>query len=155
MLISGDFVYYQFVKGGVADWAASAVQYVRAVEHELHRRLYERFGSPSPLKDRYGNPLGSRSFTFGTVSTAFNKRTNGDHNWNVFLNQAVTASHSSPSDFELAIAAVIGLHQLRNEIAHSETIDQAKAERVRDITLGNPKASLFSALRQFASLLDV
>jgi len=155
MLISGDFVYYEFVKGGIADWAASAVQYVRAVEHELYRRLYDRFGNPSPLKDRYGKPLGAHGFTFGTVSTAFNKRANGDHNWSVFLNQAVTTSHSNPSDFEQAVAAVIGLHQLRNEIAHSETIDQAKAQRVRDITLGNAKISLSSALRQFASLLDV
>jgi hypothetical protein len=154
MLISGDFVYYEFEKGGVADWAASAVQYVRAVEHELHRRLYDRLGHPSPLKDRSGKPLATHGFTFGTVSTAFNKRLNGDHNWNVFLNQAVTPSKSDPNDFEQAIAAVIGLRQLRNEIAHSATIDQTKAQRVREITLGNPKTVLSSALRQFAALLD-
>jgi hypothetical protein len=154
MLISGDFVYYEFIKGGVADWAASAVQYVRAVERELHRRLYDRFGQPSPLKDFKGKPLKPQHFTFGTVSTAYRERTHGNLNWQVLLNHAVRPSHAKPSDFEQAIANVVGLHQLRNQIAHSEKIDQAKGQLVREITLGNPKTSLASALRLFASLLD-
>lgn len=153
MLISGDYVYYQFSRGGVADWAASAVQYVRAVEHELHRRLYERFGQPSPLRNQYNQPLPSKGFTFGTVKYAYQKR-NNSYNWQVFLNRGVAASGSTASDFENAVGLVVGLHQLRNEIAHSETIDQVKAERVREITLGNPRAPLASALQQFILLLD-
>lgn len=155
MLISGEFVYYEFSKGGVADWAASAVQYVRAVEHELQRRLYKRFGQPSPLVGSSSQPLSPRGFTFGTVMYAYHQRTRSDHNWQVFLNQAVAPSGSAANDFEQTIKMMLQLHDLRNQIAHSETIDHAKAQRVRDITLGNAKTALASALRQLISLLDV
>jgi hypothetical protein len=155
MLISGEFVYYEFEKGGVVDWAASAVQYVRAVERELHRRLYDRFGQPSPLHNFKGKPLKPHHFTFGTVSTAYHGRNHGSHNWQVFLNRAVTTSGSRPSTFEQVIDVVVGLHQLRNQIAHSEKIDQTKAQHVREITLGNAKKSLASALKDFIALLDV
>ena len=44
MLISGEYVWTQFQRTTIEDWAACAVQYTRALEYELHRRFYDPCG---------------------------------------------------------------------------------------------------------------
>ncbi len=154
MLISGEFVHHEFAQSGVLDWAASAVQYVRAVERELQRRLYYRLGQPSPLRDRHGNPLRPQDFTFGSVTFAYYNRGKSDHNWLTFLSGAVQRAGAQPSAFEAVIKEIIKLHELRNNIAHSKQISQATAQQVRDITIGAATTGWASALRSLVELLD-
>lgn len=154
MLVSGEYVYHEFDKIGIDDWAATAVQYTRAIEHQLKQRLYLHLGKPSPLKNKQGHVLHDHEFTFGTVSTAFNKRYTGDHNWATFVAQAVHPAGAKESELEAALKQIDGLRVLRNSIAHPEHVDQAKAQQVRDITIGEPDTSIPSMLRQLIEILD-
>lgn len=153
MLISGEFVWNEFHNITVEDWAACAVQYVRAIEHEFQRRLYARCGGANRLQNRYQKPLQIRDFTFGTVKSAYDNRAN-QHNWKIFVTYAAQASGTSEHDFTTVISTLISLHQLRNEIAHSYKIDQSQATFIRTITLGDPNTASFGALPRFVELLD-
>jgi hypothetical protein len=163
MLISGDFVHYEFSRSGVSDWAASSVQYVRAIEYELRKRLYLKLGNPSPLKDGT-KVLKSHRFTFGTVSHALKNHAHPDvhnnpnaHNWSIFQTHCQTMNPNNPNittEFKQAISEILQVHQLRNEIAHSSPINQDKASTVRSVTLGDTRNSQLSALYKFIKLLD-
>lgn len=151
MLISGEFVWNEFQRSTVKDWAACAVQYVRAIERELHRRLYWCCGSPSALQ-YYGKPMKPHQFTFGTVSIAYERRQNGDQNWQTLLNRAALPSGADLNVFEEVIGIVAQLRVSRNQIAHSERIDQAAAAAIRRVTLGQPGTA--GALRRLTEMLD-
>jgi hypothetical protein len=151
MLISGEYVWADFKHSSVQDWAACAVQYVRAIERELHRRLYDRFGTPSPLVFK-GSVMQPRNFTFGTVDYAYKNRNNGDKNWNIWITRNVQPSGATAAQFEQVITPIAALRDIRNQIAHSEAIDQMVAEHVRNVTLGTPTQP--GSLIQFVAMLD-
>lgn len=155
MLISGEFVYYELEQSNVKDWAACAVQYVRAMEYELKHRLYTNIGGAAHLRSKNNQPLQPHFFTFGTVTSAYQYRPN-DYNWQKFIQRGVTASKSSESDFTAVMAQMDILRPLRNDIAHSVSISRTQAETVRDIVLYNPHDPMFAprALRRFVEMLD-
>ncbi len=153
MLISGEYVWNEFQQTGMHDWAACAVQYVRAMERELHRRLYERCGKPSALR-YYDRPMLPHQFTFGSVSRAYRKRQTEqpDPNWQTLCACAADTSGVSAADFTALIADITRLRRARNKIAHSERIDKSLAGTVRNAILGQPGAP--GVLRRFVELLD-
>jgi hypothetical protein len=154
MLISGEFVWDEFHSTTIQDWAACAVQYVRAVEYELKRRIYDRCGHPSALVNRRGEPLQPREFTFGTVNHAYQKRNRPHPNWSVILQRAAGPCQADARQFEQVIGDIVKLHQLRNMIAHSEQISQATATMVHDVTIGNPQQNRQGALPRLVAMLD-
>lgn len=72
MLLSGEFVWMQFQTSTIEDWAACAVQYTRALENELHRRLYDPCGLRLVIKD--GTPMQPKQFTIGVVLFLYSER---------------------------------------------------------------------------------
>jgi len=151
MLISGEFVWNEFQRSTVKDWAACAVQYVRAIERELHHRLYQCCGTPSALQ-YYGKPMKPHQFTFGTVSTAYDRRQYGDQNWQTLVSRAALPSGADLNMFEEVIGIIAQLRVSRNQIAHSERIDQATAAAIRRATFGQPGTA--GVLRRFVEMLD-
>jgi hypothetical protein len=153
MLVSGEYVWNEFQQSEMRDWAACAVQYVRALERELHRRIYARCGKPSVLL-YYDEPMNPHQFTFGTVSRAYRKRNDAapDPNWQTMLQHAAQASQADNAAFETLIADIARLRKNRNKIAHSERIDRGIAGTVRSAVLGQPDQA--GLLRRFIELLD-
>jgi hypothetical protein len=153
MLVSGEYVWNEFQQSEMRDWAACAVQYVRALERELHRRIYARCGKPSMLM-YYDEPMNPHQFTFGTVSRAYRKRNDvaPDPNWQTMLQHAAEASQADAAAFEELIADIARLRKNRNKIAHSERIDRSIAGTVRSAVLGQPNQA--GLLRRFIELLD-
>jgi hypothetical protein len=153
MLLSGEYVWNEFQQAGVQDWAACAVQYVRALERELHRRLYARCGTPSELV-YYGMPMQPYQFTFGSLSRAFRKRhlAEPDPNWRVLVWYAAERSGADMAAFEALIADVTRLRKNRNKIAHSQRIGRSIAGTVRQAVLGSPGEA--GVLRRFIDMLD-
>jgi hypothetical protein len=153
MLISGEYVWNEFVQLGMKDWAACAVQYVRALERELRRRLYARCGNPSALR-YYGRPMSPHQFTFGSVSRAYRKRHHAepDPNWNTLLEYAASTSAADAAAFEALIGDIARLRRSRNQIAHATRIDRGIAGTARTAILGQPGEE--GVLRRLAALLD-
>ncbi len=153
MLISGEYVWNEFQQAGMKDWAACAVQYVRALERELHRRLYAPCGAPSALR-YYDQPMIPHQFTYGTISRAFRKRfsEHPDPNWYTLVQYAAEPSGADLSTFEEIVAEIARLRKNRNKIAHSERIDRAIAGTARSAILGQPQHP--GVLRRFIALLD-
>ena len=91
-LISGEYVWQNYQEASLHDWAAPAIQFCRALEHEIHRRL------DTPLHNQYR--LTGSGFTLGTVPYAYNHRDkdrNAAHNWNLLITLcAVSARIASP-----------------------------------------------------------
>jgi hypothetical protein len=153
MLISGEYVWNEFQQIGVQDWAACAVQYVRALERELHRRLYARCGNPSRLR-YYDQDMRPHQFTFGSVSRAYRKREHAepDPNWQTLVECAALPSGADVATFTALIADIARISKNRNKIAHSERVDKALAGTVRSAVLGQPGTP--GVLWRCAALLD-
>jgi hypothetical protein len=153
MLISGEYVWNEFQQSKMKDWAACAVQYVRALERELHRRLYERCGSPSVLR-YYDKAMIPHQFTFGSVSRAYRKRLDAepDPNWQTLVTCAALPSGADPQAFEAIVGEIARLRTSRNKIAHSQRIDKALAGSARSAVLGQPNQP--GVLRRFIAMLD-
>ncbi|GAA5528201.1 hypothetical protein [Herpetosiphon gulosus] len=149
MLVSGEFAWSEFSKHQVTDWAAVAVQYVRAVEHELKQRLYYGCGGDNYLKANGTKPLKEKNFTFGTVNYALEHCTN-EVNWNIFVQRAMAFGHSEAT-FKTVVSDLMQLYKLRNEIAHSSSISRQQAEFVRTVTIGKPGEE--GALLRFIKLI--
>ncbi len=158
MLISGEYVRGELKKAGIQDWAACAVQYVRALELELKRRLYQTSGNPSRLeiwdhKKQAHIPMPSHRFTYGTVTTAYKQRPNQSH-WRVFVNEIVAASHADVTAFEEVMQVVDLIRVERNRIAHAAQTTQTDAETVRDHVLHRTGSDQKGALPRLAAMLD-
>jgi len=153
MLISGEYVWNEFLHLGMQDWAACAVQYVRALERELHRRLYAHCGNPSALR-YYERPMTAHQFTFGSVSRAYRKRHHAepDPNWHTLLEYAAHASGADAAAFEELIGDIARLRRSRNQIAHAARIDRGIAGTARTAILGQPGQE--GVLRRLVALLD-
>lgn len=153
MLIAGEYVWTEFQGADAGDWASTAVQFVRAVEHEMFRRLYAPCGQPSSLLDKYGKKsLRSRDFTFGTISTAFERRNQPDHNWNKFVLHAAQASNADHAEFEAVMSQIAQLKDTRNLCAHKEPIGQQMATAAREAVIGTPGNA--GLLVRLATLLE-
>lgn len=133
-LISGEQVWQHYQNVHLQDWAAPAIQFCRALEHELKRRLYTPFAASYPSN--------TSGFTLGTVEFAY-----GRHNknalavWGLFL-QAVRNSGSDILAFEQIAHAMVngGLKDKRNQLAHGTAIPYETAVALRELVLGKNRS---------------
>ena len=89
MLVSGEYVWNEFQRTTIEDWAACAVQYIRALEYEMHRRLYDPCGTLLLKSD--GSPMESHQFTFGSPAPMYYNRKRSP-NWQTLLTQVAQPS---------------------------------------------------------------
>ena len=153
MLLSGEYVWQEYRQLGeqLTDWAAPAVQFCRALEHELRRRLF-RAANWQVYKIR-----GEHGWTLGTPLHAYRNgpgfdpakgyalNANGVQNW-----QAMCAYlHASWPDDAAYTAAEIGItatfanlaliqvDDLRNKLAHGAPVSRESAAQIRAAVIGS------------------
>lgn len=125
-LISGEYVWQNAQGVDLQDWAAPAIQYCRALEFELKRRLY------LPCQQRY--TFSKAGFTLGAIIYAYEKR---DGNWQAFC-QRILDSGSSIRDFEALVQRMANeaIKEKRNAIAHGGVITCQLAQELRESIIG-------------------
>jgi hypothetical protein len=132
MLISGEYVWQEYAQSeGLGDWAAPAIQYCRAVELELRRRLYNHH--PGQFK------VGKSRWTFGTPVHAYGRGdVNAHHNWNLLIT-VVNASGSDEDAFEALFRRIVDakLKEKRNHLAHGEATPRTEAQAIRGLLIGS------------------
>lgn len=131
-LISGEYVWRGYKKVNLQDWAAPAVQYCRALEHELKRRLY------NPRVPQY--PKNGPGFTIGTVDKACNYKQNSlsAQIWNIFC-ACVRDSGGDPATLEEPMKRLQreGVKAKRNQLAHGVAITREVAQALRTVIVGD------------------
>ena len=147
MLLSAAFVWDEYKHtSGLTDWAAPAVQYCRALETEMKRRLF-----PSSMQGSFKIP--GRHMTLGVLATISRykdldmsqaknsneryKIEDSKYNWQLFT-ELVTASKSSITDFDdmLRYFTDDGVANKRNLLAHGSIISQDIAQSLRNSIIG-------------------
>jgi hypothetical protein len=132
-LISGEFVWQNYQETALHDWAAPAIQYCRALEHELYRRFDQ------PFHDQYH--LTRSGFTLGTIPFAYNNRSineNAAHNWNLFI-ELIKKSGSNVAAFITHIERINRDQILtyRNLLAHGGIVNHDIAVTLRNSIIGD------------------
>jgi hypothetical protein len=114
-----------------ASWTTGpAIQYCRALELELRRRLYNHHRATYKLT-RAGWTLGTPLHAFGRHDS------NANHNWTLFM-ALVGSSSSDPAAFEAMLKRLIDgrIRDQRNRLAHGEATTQPEAEAIRTLLIG-------------------
>ena len=132
-LVSGEYVWQHYQEIKLEDWAAPAIQYCRALEHELRRRLYK------PCPDKY--KLTKAGFTLGTITSAYSRRfsdTTAKNNWETF-SWLVTNAGSEPQEFERIVKQMIdeNIKDKRNLLAHGDAVTSEAATSLRESIIGD------------------
>ncbi|HVB25622.1 MAG TPA: hypothetical protein VNG51_27040 [Ktedonobacteraceae bacterium] len=132
-LISGEFVWQHSQETFLLDWAAPAIQFCRAFEHELKRRLYY------PCPDRY--QLSGANLTLGSITYAYKNQASNPkarNNWHTFL-WVVQQCGNHPQDFERMVLDMVSqnITEKRNLLAHGGAITKEIAESLREAIIGN------------------
>ncbi len=137
MLVSGEYVWHDFQGSSVEDWAASAVQFVRALEHEMQRRIYEPCGAALLAQD--GAPMQPKQFTFATPYFSYAL---GKHNGNrqTLADRVAMPSGLTEAELWQLFQDIEKLRIDRNAIAHTDAVDKALAARVHAAVIGSPGA---------------
>ena len=135
MLVSGEYVWYEYTDTNLDDWAAPAIQYCRALEYEVRRRLYYR--KQGDFKFRRNT-----RWTLGTLEHLYKHRhvRSGDdaHNWTILVD-LVTTSGSSLTEFEGIVDRFVTdqIVYHRNHLAHGDPVPQSIAEILRNTIIGD------------------
>lgn len=130
-LISGEYVWGNSQDAELKDWAAPAIQYCRALEYELKRRLY------NPCPSHY--PANKLGFTLGTVVFAYREQqAKATAIWGIFLS-LVRQSGSNTDEFEDLIQRIVSgkVKEKRNTLAHGGAITQDMAQALWEIVIGD------------------
>lgn len=135
MLISGEFVWGQFQTTTIDDWAACAVQYTRALEYEIHRRLYGPCGQRLVTKD--GLPMQGQQFTIGSVIYLYRDRRRNT-NWSTILALVAQPSGADEQTIKQLCEEIEALREDRNKVAHTQHVDEQLAGKIRTAVLGLP-----------------
>jgi len=132
-LVSGEFVWQHYQEGTLQDWAAPAIQYCRALEHELKRRLF------LPCPNRY--MLAKSGFTLGSITYAYTNRfidKTAQNNWETF-SWLVRNAGSNPQEFERIVKQMIDeqIKDKRNLLAHGGAVTKEVALSLRENIIGD------------------
>jgi hypothetical protein len=133
MLISGEYVWMQFQRTTIEDWAACAVQYTRALEYELHRRFYDPCGTRLTTKE--GAPMLPKQFTIGSLMFIYRERKR-DTNWQTLLARVAQPSGVEEDVLRQLVIDIEALREDRNKVAHTERVDAMLARKIREVVLG-------------------
>ena len=125
-LVSGEFVWQNYQGHELRDWAAPAIQYCRALENELKRRLH----LPN-------DKLNGRSFTLGTVTSAYQNR-HRDSTWQIFK-EIIQQSGSTEAELLAMSQRMVRekVRENRNLLAHGGIVNEQIATALRDSILGD------------------
>jgi hypothetical protein len=136
MLISGEYVWQEYQQTPLDDWAAAAIQFCRALEHELKRRMYKA-GMTHYKLPKAGWTLGMPLYACMHKDES-GQETNALRNWNIMLN-LVQKSGADPAAFEQTLARIEHeqVKRYRNTLAHSDKAAQHIAETLRHVIIGN------------------
>ena len=158
IFIVGDLFdfWYEYKKAGLKDWAAPAIQYCRALEYEVRRRIYHH--RPMPEKHQPANPamfrVSGAGWTLGTLKRLYQLQgvLKGDdaHNWKI-LQEILKQARCNNNEFLSILQRLQNEHivEYRNQLAHGEPVEQRIAENLRDSILGtSDKAGILSWLAQ-------
>ena len=156
ILLSGAYVWDEYKQSTLNDWAAPAIQFCRALETEIKRRLHDYYPdakSHYPDINKIGFDVPSGNMTLGAVETIYrlkSKDINGAkdkneaksiqkacHNWSLCCT-LVTHSGGDIPAFEAMLKQMVDEHvsHNRNEIAHGRPISQNIAQELRDAIIG-------------------
>ena len=134
MLLSGEYVWHEYEETPLTDWAAPAIQYCRALEFEVRRRLYKH--APTTFR------LPPAGWTLGVLKYLYQHRndTRADtvHNWRV-LRDILAQANCNTQEFETIIKRMVDKEVVdhRNHLAHGEPIQKETAELLRETIIGD------------------
>jgi hypothetical protein len=150
-LLSGEYVWDEYKQTTLNDWAAPAVQFCRALEAEIKRRIHDYYPSSKDYFPDVGQK-GFKTITLGVIDIIYefrNKDLNtadqkdkekiksAQHNWP--LCKAIVAhSKSDLKEFEDILRCMVEEHisQNRNHLAHGGSVSQGIAQALRDAIIG-------------------
>lgn len=132
MLLSGEYVWLEYLHANLKDWAAPAIQFCRALEKEVERRLHDHY--PHDFR------LPKSGMTLGALRTIYlgrDKYPDSIHNWKLFR-QIVQASHSDERTFEAVFVRLVkeNVAANRNLVAHNGPVSRAIAQELHDTIIG-------------------
>ncbi|NTU78491.1 MAG: hypothetical protein HGA45_03670 [Chloroflexales bacterium] len=153
MLLSGEYVWQEYRQLGdqLVDWAAPAVQFCRALERELKRRLFvqaqwKRYKIKGPFGWTLGTPIHAYRHGPGYIPEDGQERNpNGGQNWQVmcdYLQQCCpdAAAYTMAETFFTTIVADLAamrLDDMRNKLAHGGPVSQESAAQIRAAVIGS------------------
>jgi hypothetical protein len=135
ILLSGEFVWDEYQGTGMKDWAAPAVQYCRALETEIKRRLHDHYPD---LRTGFDLSRSGGHMTLGAVTAIYRKRKHETlASWNLFMN-IVKLSSCDDKAFIAIIERMIQEKVVdnRNALAHGGPISEDVAIKLRDSIIG-------------------
>jgi hypothetical protein len=148
ILLSGAYVWDEHKQTTLDDWAAPAIQFCRALETEIKRRLHNYYpDQKSGFNVPYGNmTLGSFETIYNLKAKDPNKAKDGNeanrikiaqHNWGL-CHTIVVQSKSDIRAFEAILKRMVeeNVAKNRNTLAHSGLIPQSTAQDLRDVIIG-------------------
>jgi hypothetical protein len=156
ILLSGAYVWDEYKQTMLNDWAAPAIQYCRALETEIKRRLHNHYPdakSHYPDINKMGFDMPSGNMTLGAVETIYRVKgrdlhsakdandtkriKTAKHNWSLCC-AIVTHSGTDIAVFEDALKQMVNEHvsHNRNQLAHGGPITQNIAQELRDTIIG-------------------
>lgn len=131
MLMAGEYIWLEVEDSELKEWAACAVQFVRALEFEMKRRIY--YPCKGRLLHQNGRIMQDNQFTYGTTGAI--ERIRGA-NWQIVLTHIATPNRLEEDELAALFRAIEGLRQSRNKVAHTDFVDRSLAERIRNAVLG-------------------
>lgn len=139
ILLSGEYVWQEYQNTDLQDWAAPAIQYCRALEIEVKRRLAAHY--PAPYPRGFDLSKAGHRLTLGALTKIYAKRdqwADAKHNWGL-LTRIVQASHSNLDEFMQILTRMDRekVVDYRNLVAHSNPVSQAIAEELRTSIIGS------------------
>jgi hypothetical protein len=143
MLLSGEYVWYEYSKAALNDWAAPAIQYCRALEFEVRRRIYKHH--PAPRKGDPPDPSAFKvkgaSWTLGSLLPLYYQRNapkeETAHNWTI-LHGVLTRAGCDRDEFLTLLRRIVNerVVEYRNLLAHGDPVAQDIAKALRSAIIG-------------------
>ena len=148
ILLSGAYVWDEQKQITLDDWAAPAIQFCRALETEIKRRLQDHYPDQ---KSGFNVPYGN--MTLGSLETIYNfkdkdphhakdgneanKIKTAQHNWEL-CRAIIVHSKSDIRAFEAILKRMVteNVAKNRNTLAHGGPIPQSTAQKLRDVIIG-------------------
>jgi hypothetical protein len=137
MLISAEYVWQEYEQADLDDWAAPAIQYCRALELELKRRL--SVSDPlAYIPRRWGLGMPEHAMRWKDRDAETRNGKNARHNWHLMRERARQAGASIEA-FEAVLQRLVSEQVLpkRNGLAHGAAVPGSAADALRTTIVGS------------------
>ncbi|MEO7020573.1 MAG: hypothetical protein ABI234_10525 [Ktedonobacteraceae bacterium] len=152
-LLSGEYVWEEYTHAkGLQDWAAPAIQYCRALEKEMNRRIHDYYPKYKYYADVAQKGF-SREMTLGFLIMMYHLQAEDPRpshapkyqediakakaDWRL-CEEIVKAANGNIADFATIIQRMDreGISKKRNLLAHGESVSQSDAQILRTVIIG-------------------